>query len=340
MWASLALLTLPSVNHHLALASAATARPPVPQSDDSRQDNSIRLAQAFLAALGPALQAKAVFPFNHPARLKWKRSPGVRNGLSVGEMSNPQRVALHNLLRSVLSTQGYLKAAAIMLNEDILGKHEEGLGSRYFWVAVYGDPAKQDPWGWRIEGHHLSLHFTYVNGKLISSTPLFMGIDPALETEEPERAGLRVLADKEDLARALIKTLNEQQRAQAVVASQVSKELQISELAGRIAFDKPLGLPLAKLSEAQKTIFFKLLEEYVGDLKSEIAAAQRQWIKSFSQEKVYFAWAGHEADGHKEHYYRLQSPEFLIEYYNYGNHVHSVWRTVEDFGAALDRSRR
>jgi hypothetical protein len=151
-------------------------------------------AAGFVASLTPEQRQKAVFPFEGAERLHWNFIPTEafpRNGLTVMEMTDAQRTRAHALLKAGLSQRGYLTATAIMDLEKTLGDLEQrvqaagGRGEgmrrdpvRYFF-SVFGTPSTKSTWGWRVEGHHVSLHFTVVNGTLVASSPSFFGSNPA-----------------------------------------------------------------------------------------------------------------------------------------------------------------
>ena len=133
-----------------------------------------------------------------------------RVGVNWHEMNLDQRRAGHALLRTALSSQGFFKAVTIMSLEQELRRMETDRPGveqirdpEKYWFALFGDPASDEPWGWRIEGHHLSLNFSSVTGQVVSVTPAFFGANPA-ELRDGPRAGLRVLGAEEDLGRKLI----------------------------------------------------------------------------------------------------------------------------------------
>src|ERR1041385_4998647 len=95
--------------------------------------------------------------------------------------------------------------------------------SEKYYVSIFGEPVDQGTWGYRFEGHHISLNFTVVNGK-IASSPSFFGANPAMVKEGP-RAGLRALGREEDLGRELIQSLNDAQRATAIVDKTAYKDI-------------------------------------------------------------------------------------------------------------------
>ncbi len=166
-------------------------------------------AEKFIATLDEGQKAKAALPFNGDERTKFKFTPGNRAGLPMKEMSESQRDAAKAVIDSALSDKGQLKVKQIMTLEGVLAEMENNPtyrdSGRYF-LSIFGTPGDPKGWGWRFEGHHLSVNITYVDGKPTSVTPSFLGSNPA-EVRQGHHKGLRVLAAEEDLARTLISTL-------------------------------------------------------------------------------------------------------------------------------------
>ena len=310
-------------------------------------------ATAFLASLTPEQRQQAVFPFESDERTHWHFIPTEgfpRKGLTVKEMTEPQRALAHALLKAGLSQRGYMTATAIMAHETLLGglerrereggRQAEGFARdpvRYFF-SVFGTPSAKTPWGWRVEGHHVSLHFTMANGNVIASSPAMFGSNPAEVLEGPTK-GTRILAAREDTARELLLSLDETQRTQAVINGVAPNDIVTMN---RLAVTplSPIGIEAAKLTARQRDLLMKVVDTYVGPMADDIAADRMAQLQKAGLEKIGFAWAG-EAERGKKHYYRIQGPTFLIEYdntQNNGNHIHSVWRDfTNDFGRDLLR---
>jgi hypothetical protein len=300
-------------------------------------------ARNLWASLSPEQRQKIGFDFNDPLRHDWHFIPRERKGLPFKEMSGAQRALAHGLLASGLSQSGYLKAETIISLEQILESIEQGKGplrdsERYFFT-IFGDPGSpgsKQPWGWRLEGHHLSLNFTIVGDKGAVGGPTFMGTNPA-EVKDGPRQGLRVLGEEEDLARKLVKSLDSGQKSKALVEIVAPKD--ILTLAARKATPlKPAGIMMGDLNAEQKELLNSIVVLYAERLRPELAANDLGKILKAGVDKIGFAWAGGLERG-EPHYYRIQGPTFLIEYdntQNNANHVHSVWRDFEgDFGEDL-----
>jgi hypothetical protein len=324
-------------------------------------------ATKFLASLTPEERQKATFAFDSGERTHWHFIPTgpppmfPRNGLTIKEMTGEQRKLAHELLKAGLSQRGYLTATSIMDLESVLGVLEAAERSaapppapgapprnapivrdpeRYFF-SVFGTPSSgpgKDPWGWRVEGHHVSLHFTVVNGSLVADTPSFFGSNPAEVREGPTK-GLRILGAEEDGARALLMALDAPQREKAVIAKAAPGDM-LTMANVDIQPLSPAGLTAEAMTLPQRDLLMKLIDVYTGYMAPDLAAARQARLKTAGVEKIGFAWAG-EIEKGKKHYYRIQGPTFLVEYdntQNDGNHIHSVWRDFNgDFGRDLLR---
>jgi hypothetical protein len=327
-----------------------------PQKINPDLQNMLDAAERFLNLLNADLQRKAIFPLNSDERFRWHYIPTAisslpaavrqnghdRKGLSIQEMNGEQRLAAHSLLRSALSTQGYLKASSIMYLEEVLREIESTLDNAPFlsarnpelyFFAIFGTPGKGAPWGWRVEGHHLSLHFSWVSNALVIAAPAFMGTNPAI-VRHGTHAGSRVLAAEEDLAREFLRNLNPQQTSQVMIATTAPADV-ITKNDRKANPGTPVGIAASRLNGVQRALLMRLIGEYVGNFSPALAGIQLEKIERVGIDKVHFAWAGSVERG-KPHYYRIHSPKLLIEYdntQNNANHIHTVCRDLEnDFG--------
>jgi Protein of unknown function (DUF3500) len=298
----------------------------------------IQAANEVLASLPPELQQQATLPFDSNERFNWTYVPKKRQGLVLKHMDDTQRAKTHALLRTALSTAGYQKATNIIALESVLRVMEgaEHRDPELYYLSLFGTPAEHGHWGWRFEGHHLSLNFTMVDGKLLATAPNFWGANPA-KIPIGEKKGFRTLAKEEDLARALFRSLSKQQKSVTRVNQQAYKEI-LTKTKATVTALEPLGILYKDLSTAQQRLLMSLLDEYITNMPADIAKKRKDAILASDLEHLAFAWAGSEHISQK-HYYRIQGQSFLVEYDNFqtnANHIHTVWRDFEgDFGRNL-----
>ncbi|HYE34365.1 DUF3500 domain-containing protein [Methylocaldum sp.] len=334
---------------------------------------SAQLALAFLDTLSPEQRSYTVLPFAHETLHHWSyfprhrlvtvlldslgtlkrlrhalsparageppKAPGRWNlqGLAFRDMTPAQRTAAEALLRFSLSEAGGRKAERIMQLETVL--RETGHFPRtliydpeQYAFSVFGDP-RVSPWGWRLEGHHLVLHFMVITDGLVSVTPAFFGAHPA-EVSTGHLKGLRTLAPEQDLGFQLLRSLTEEQRRQTIIASQAPADI-ITGPRQRETLHETAGLPLGKMNGSQCDVALTLIGEYVHNVRGEFAETQLRRIQEAGMDSIHFAWAGALEPG-QGHYYRLHGPTVLIEYdntQNNANHIHTIWRDpTNDYG--------
>jgi hypothetical protein len=337
----------------LALGCAAALLAGVVVASERSAAAMASAATAFLNSLSPDQRQKASFAFDSDERLRWHYIPVEgfpRKGLTLEEMNEAQRDRARGLLKAGLSQRGYLTATEIMDLETLLGEIEQGARARgqsaesmvrdpgRYFFSVFGTPSTRGTWGWRAEGHHVSLQFTIVDGSLVANSPFFFGSNPAEVREGPQK-GLRILAQREDSARTLVMALDETQRQKAIIQGMAPNEI-VTENKLNINPLSPVGITADALTPPERDLLMKVIEAYTSAMADDLAAERLAKIRGAGIEKIGFAWAGETARG-KKHYYRVQGPTFLIEYdntQNNANHIHSVWRDFAgDFGRDLLR---
>jgi hypothetical protein len=321
----------------------------------------------FLAALTPVQRADATMPFNHGERFNWNESPGPRLGVGFRDLNESQRQLAMDLVETSAGEAGLHKILMSIAREPVLAASREdpvwsaARQTDLFWVAVFGTPSANEPWGWRFEGHHLSANFT-IDGDNISNTPFFIGAQPndlsadmneaqrqAADQIPPELAG-RMLPGEEDKARALMQSLDAAQRAIGIVEQ--TEPYGNGRSGGRVAdmltginnmqttpLDPP-GLLASEMTPTQKALLVTLVEEYLTRMPDDVAADRRsRLLEGSALDAIAFRWHGSIVNG-EAHNYTIQGPTFIIEYAQSRgdavNHVHTTWREFEgDFGLNL-----
>jgi hypothetical protein len=300
-------------------------------------------ARTFRSTLNAGQRAVAAFPFGDPERTRWAYVPQERAGIPLQAMDAGQRAAAFGVLGTGLSERGTGLARGIIELEGTLRVLEGLRGARrdpdLYYLALFAGPGGTHPWGWRFEGHHLSVNVTELgpHGQIVA--PLFMGANPARVPSGPKQ-GLRLLAAEEDLAFGLLQMLDPQRRARATIAARTFGDIvtRNDPTVRPMAF---AGLPAAEMTAAQQRQLRRLLELYAGRMADSSARRQLRRIEDAGFGRLHFAWAGAHQPG-EPHYYRIHGPTVLVEYdntQNGANHIHTVWRDLEnDFGRDLLRA--
>ena len=291
-------------------------------------------AAVLLKTLEGEQHELAALPFADDAARRWlEYRPAPRPGACIALASVAARKAAHRLLSTALSDHAYAQAMVIIALEEVLDRAEQGQMNRHsgdYFVSVFGDPAGDDPWSWRFEGHHLSVTMTLV-GDEISPAPVFFGANPA-RVSYAGQAVSRPLAPEEDLARALLSELDPAERAVAVVADQAPYDIRSRTSPRAEESILPLGIAASRIGPTPRALLGQIVALYLDRLPAELAAREAARVAAGD---LHFAWQGPARPGTR-HYYRVQGDDLLIEYDNTteeGNHQHTVLRRPRsDFG--------
>lgn len=331
----------------LGLTVVAAGVAYVGERDDSAAASMTAAAQKFLDSLSDEQKAKATFAFEAEERFNWQfmrdRADNSRyKGLPLEEMTAQQRKAALDLLKAGTSPAGNDQATTIMSLESLFPEFAKKGGPvrnpHWYFFTVFGKPATTGKWGWRVQGHHLSLNYTFEDGKVIAVTPIFFGAEP-VEVKRGPRKGLRLFTEADDVGKQLFASLDDNQRKSALQEKPFPR---MQARGKKPAAGEPVGLAAAGMTEQQRDLLVRLLHAYTDRLPTDVGKAQFAQIEAAGIDKIHFAFTGSVEPGQK-HAYRLQGPTFLIEFSNEqddsdkntANHVHSVWRNLKgDFGLA------
>jgi hypothetical protein len=314
-------------------------------SDRGTTTTAMVTARNLLRVLPDSTRPAAIFSFDSTERSSWFYVPLDRRGVTLARMTPEARALVDTLLLTALSPNGFATARNIIRHEAILAAIEGAnppSGNRFvrdsnkYYLSVFGEPDAASPWGWRVEGHHLSVNYTGIGRAVQVVSPLFMGANPARVLSGPH-AGLRILAAEEDLARALVTMLDEQRRKVAVFSDTAFTEIETRNdpKARPLRYE---GLRAADMTAPQRAQLRRLVDHYANRMSAAARAHATRDIEDGGFGELRFAWAGSTEVG-KAHYYRIHGPTVLIEYDNQqtnANHIHTVWRDLRhDFGGDL-----
>ena len=305
-------------------------------------------ARRWLASLDSAQRDKATYHYLDGERIFWYYPPLNRHGLPLRDMTEPQRALALELMATGLTDETNRQANLIIEHELVLGPLEQEWNQvtfvrdpeLYYWT-VFGEPGRHDPWGWRVEGHHLSVHYSVWGDQVLAVTPFFLGANPA-EVRKGPKEGLRILGRREDLAIELMASLDAGQRGKAVIHDQAPWDI-LGYNTSKQPVHNDEGLAARDMNGTQQEILMTLIAEYVNGAPAPVAEQRLATIRESGLDDFRLVWAGG-LDRSRDHYYRIHGGQFIVEFdniQNEANHIHSVWRDVEnDFAADVLRDHR
>ncbi len=303
-------------------------------------------AAKFINSLHTAQKLKALYPFDIDERYNFNYVPlDNRKGIEMNALTDAQKAAAFDLLKTCLSTETVTKAKSIMMLDSILKRMENRKPDDHFrdtgkyFITIFGIPAPKTIWGWKLEGHHVAFNFYADKNVLVAGTPGFLGANPAVVQDGPQK-GEQVLKDETAMGFALLHALQPEQLKVAVVDTTAPGEMITSNKRAVMAINPP-GVGYGQLTPSQQQLFLQLVRLYVNRYTRLFANKMLKDIEAGGLSNLYFAWAGFTDGpglGHP-HYYRIQGPTLIIEYDNTqtnANHVHTVVRDLKhDFGGDL-----
>lgn len=325
------------------------AASPFASADDGSDRPGVGMASAaakLASVLSDELKQKMMYKFDDPERLNWHFIPRDRFGVVLWDLSGESRAAADELVKSGLSAAGYAKTLQVRSLEEVLYLFEEGeeeyrRNRRHphkYHITIFGTPAAAGEWGWRFEGHHLSLNFTVKDGVIVSSTPEFFGANPGLIDGGPKRS-LRVLGRREDLARDILKACNATQQKQMWISNEAPDDVRGAGEAQPVV-SEAVGLRYADMSPEQQKLLRELIAEYVSAMPAQVVRDRMKAIEKSGMDDIRIGWWG-EPDRNQRHHYVVQGESFIIEYnntQNEANHVHAMWRnTGGDFARTVGK---
>ncbi len=304
-------------------------------------------AKKFLATLDDTQRGKAVYDFkDDEQRKRWSNLPTTfvkRGGLRMGDLTKPQRDAARAVLAAALSPAGYEKVTQIVEGDEVLKKNDRGgpggpggpamFGHDEYYISFLGEPSATAPWMIQFGGHHLALNITFVRDRS-TLAPSHTGSQPAIY--ELEGKTVRPLGRETDKAFALMGSLDEAQRKQAVLGFQMHDLVLGPGRDGQTI--QPEGIKGSALTEQQREMLLDLASEWIGIMKEGAAKAKMDEIKKNIAE-TWFAWSGPTEKGSAA-YFRIQGPTVIIEYApqrlggDATKHIHTIYRDpTNDYGA-------
>jgi Protein of unknown function (DUF3500) len=329
---------------------------------DSR--GAVAAARGFLSLLSAEQQAAVRFDIDAEQWRWWINAFPLwePHGLFLDDLDPARRTAALDVVQACLSAKGFADTCAAMrLNGalgELIGQYPDTLREYAYFLAMYGDPSADGPWGWQLWGHHLDVHCFVLGGQIVL-TPTFIGAEPVI-ADRGRYAGTRLFDAERAAGLALRRSLSAAQESAAVLhRSILSTDLPPGKVnfvdgrhqggAGRDNRVIPYeGIPASDLSPGQRDLLADLVGTYAARLPGAPAAALAERFRAY-QDQAHLAWIGGAGDN-DAFYYKVHSPVLLIEFDCHQGvfldneepepfHVHTIVRTPNggDYGRDLLR---
>jgi len=270
-------------------------------------------ADAFIKVLTPTQLSRTIYPIDDIEWRKWMNQHFyARQGICFADMTEQQRQAAFGLVRASLSAQGFELTRNIMrLNEtlaELSGDHNF-LGEWLYYIQIYGKPSSSEPWGWKLEGHHVIINY-FVLGDQVVMTPLFIGSEP-VKAPSGKYKGLEILQQEQAGGLAMLDALPDIHRKHAVLNFSKSGNNNLTEAFKDNVVIDYAGLRTNELG-ANRQRFRDLINLYVSNMDDGHARVKMDEVDRHI-DNTWFAWiGGNQPDS--VFYYRIQSPVILIEF--------------------------
>ncbi|WP_121065681.1 DUF3500 domain-containing protein [Chachezhania antarctica] len=305
----------------------------------------VAAAQDFLDTLDAHQRESVMFAFDdNTQRARWSNLPdslSPRAGLSREDMSEDQRAALDSLLAQVLSADG--------VRNETLQRHADGqltdggpigngdtleFGEDLYYASILGQPETNAPWMLQYGGHHLAINATFAGGQA-SFSPMLTGGQPL--TVDYDGETVYITREEVQASRDFLATLDEDQRASAIVSDQPAQLLLGPGAHGTTI--APEGISGADLSDAQQEALLAVIEARIGQLNDRDAGAVMDKVRETLDQTTFGWWGPQEPFGAA--YLRVVGPTIVLEYspQSMGSdgteHTHNMYRDpTNDYGSA------
>ncbi|MEN8774143.1 MAG: DUF3500 domain-containing protein, partial [Akkermansiaceae bacterium] len=269
-----------------------------------------KAATVFLASLDETQRKAASFEFKNKERQNWHFVPMDRKGVRFDALKPHQQHLAFGLLGTGLNQKGLLTATQIMTLEEVLrsrGGDPEVRNTEKYSIAIFGTPSPSKPWGWRFEGHHLSLNFSLLGDKVIG-LPAFYGTNPA-ELKKGPLKGMRPLGEIEDAGRDLALKLIKAGR-KPVFSEKAPKEILTAQDSTAKAQEVE-GTTSDKMTGDEVKQLLAIVSQVASMQRSEITNDALRKINTTQRKKLHFAWGG-SLERNGPHYFRIQGVDFII----------------------------
>ena len=176
------------------------------RSDQEIAQSMAETTQELISSLDRKKRNELVYEFENSSREHWHFFPNWsgRKGIPLSQFSKKQNGYIKELLLLLLTSEAFQEQENIRLihglKKDLTDPNNP---MKLYYLSIFGSPSTTTTWGWRFEGHHLSLNCTLVDSKLFSVTPSFWGSSP-VRAKNGDAHKIEVFEDEQKLSLSLV----------------------------------------------------------------------------------------------------------------------------------------
>ena len=311
-----------------------------------------KAAESFLSSLTQEQKQRTQFGVEDEEWRKWCNvDNGIydRQGVSIKEMTEPQKKAAFHLMQVSLSAKGLQLSKDIMKTDQTLKELNNGdaaYDEELYFFTLMGSPSPTEPWGWQLDGHHLVINYFVLEDQVVMS-PVFMGGEPIITTSGKYK-GNTLFQDEQNLGLDFMQSLSQEIQTEATLStSKHNNDIKAEASKDNVTLNYE-GVLVSKLPEAQKGKLVHLITQYINNMEEGYHQLKMEEIMAH-WDSTYFAWVG-ETTPDAVFYYRVHGPVVLIEFDHQAavgvpnspkgpirNHIHTILRTPNgnDYGKDL-----
>ena len=312
------------------------------------------LAQAFYATLTTTQQSTILLTYSLTNAEHWSNLPlavVARQGVALGALTTTQLTAAYALMQAALSTDGYNRFQGIRAADGYIATvssmYQWGFGNYY--IAFIGTPSSSSAWQLQFSGHHDSVNITF-NGKYISATPYFIGVEPPTAFTYSGTAYTPQLEKQRAAMYALNQTLTSNSSAllsgtfddvvEGVGSSGTDSNYPITYPSGTTG----RGVLYSSLSTTQQAYVKTAIEAWVNDINTtEASSLLAAYEDSIALASTYVGYSGTGTLTTDNDYIRIDGPRLWVEFvvqqgvaFPTTYHYHSIWRDkTADYGGGV-----
>jgi hypothetical protein len=273
----------------------------------------------FYKTITPEQRKLICFPFDDPLRKKVANNWAIVKP-KIEDLKPEQQALCQEIMKNLCSEEGYEKFMKQMEDDDA--------GFENYHVAVFGEPGTDKPFEWVLTGRHDTLR---ADGNSVEGVafggPIFYGHAADGHFNEDAKHTNNVWWYQGEQANKIFQTLDDKQKAQALIAKAEADEAATIKLKGGALPNN--GLCIGELDGQQKKMVSQLVDMMLRPFRTCDADEVRACLEStggVDKLRLTFAKEGDIGNDGVWDIWKLEGPAFSW-FFRGSPHVHT-WLNV------------